>query len=130
MCGLRSQTTPAEPCKPRPVVSEPTKFPTDTQTRADYREQLVDRGVGIYTAAVAVGEPALFEVLLDTPEEVAGSTGAAGDASSTCIFCSSAALFCSFVDAIEAYEIGMGRPPRLDRVAEAVGIASKWASVQ
>ena len=68
--------------------------------------------------------------LLYTLEEVAVPVDTAGDASSTRIFCSSAILFCSFVDAIEAYEIEIGWPLRPDRVSEDVVIISKVASVQ
>ena len=50
--------------------------------------------------------------LVYTLEEVAVPADAAGDASSMHIFCSSAALFCSFVDTIEAYEIEIGWTPR------------------
>ena len=43
--------------------------------------------------------------------------------------CLSADLFCSSVNAIEASEIEIGRPPRQNRVAEAVAILSKRAFV-
>ena len=55
---------------------------------------------------------------------------AAGDASSVLVCSSLAALFCSSDVAFGAYGIEIGRPPRPGRVAEAVGITSKRASVQ
>ena len=72
----------------------------------------------------------MLGVLPYTPEEVAVPADAAGDASSVLVCSSATAPFCSSDVAFGAHGIEIGRPPRPDRVAEAVGITSKRASVQ
>ena len=67
--------------------------------------------------------------LLYTLEEVAGPADAAGDASFRHIFCSSAVLFRSFVDAIEAYEIEINWPLRPNRASGNAVVVSNVASV-
>ena len=91
---------------------------------------MVDFGVVVYAAAVAVGGPAIAR---RPPLHTRGGRRARRCRRRRFLrfgLLVAAALFCSSDVAFGAHGIEIGRPPRPDRVAGAVGITSKRASVQ
>ena len=93
---------------------------------------MVDDGVVVYAAAVAAGGPAIAR---RPPLDTRGGLRARRCRRRRFLrfgLLVAAALFCSSDVAFNfgAHGIEIGRPPRPDRVAEAVGITSKRASVQ